>query len=152
MRVSLSLDPTAPTIIIGTVKRGFGIEKGTESSSITLLINHSIMLNLLVRAPVSVTVGVNILRSALKLGSRRFSGQAASQPSHGWVPTPYVTESIVSPPTTHVLLQRNDQLGRRLADSSVGSMAFAYQEVAKNNVKDDIFSRLLMVYPIAPRR
>lgn len=40
------------------------------------------------------------LRNASRLGLRRFSRQldSSSLPPRGWVPTPYVTETIVCPP------------------------------------------------------
>ncbi|KAL8789252.1 MAG: hypothetical protein Q9195_006898 [Heterodermia aff. obscurata] len=57
------------------------------------------------------------LRNASRLGLRCFYSEPAMQPPHGWTPTPYVTESIVS--------------HSRFRKSS-------------HDVQDDIFSRLLM--------
>ncbi|KAF6230234.1 hypothetical protein HO133_004574 [Letharia lupina] len=58
------------------------------------------------RAPISPILSAAALRNAYRLGLRRFSGHAGSQPSRAWTPTPYVTETIGGGWRTHDIFSR----------------------------------------------
>ena len=58
----------------------------------TLTKTKSIMLERVSKIPAS---GVAALRNITRPGIRRLSHQVGSQPPRGWVPTPYITETIV---------------------------------------------------------
>lgn len=47
------------------------------------------------------TLATAALRNASSLGQRKFSGLSGFQPPRGWVPTPYVTETIVRQARCH---------------------------------------------------
>ena len=71
-----------------------------QSSSINLFIcrvsrSTSNMLKLY-RAPMAPPLSAAAFRNASRLGlSKTFSSNKGGQPMQGWVPTPYVTETIV---------------------------------------------------------
>ncbi|CAF9935543.1 MAG: hypothetical protein ALECFALPRED_006470 [Alectoria fallacina] len=58
------------------------------------------------RAPIPPILSAAALRNASRLGSRRFYGQAGSQPPQAWTPTPYVTETIGGGWRTHDIFSR----------------------------------------------
>ena len=64
-------------------------------SQIRLLPQRVMALFEIYRASVSPGLGAAAFRNSSKLGLRRFSGHAGSQPSRAWTPTPYVTETVV---------------------------------------------------------
>ena len=74
------------------------------------------MLQLLVRPPTLSQVRTVVFSYAPQLGCRRFSRQAGSPPPQGWVPTPYVTETIVRYIALDVIGDGTDLSGGRLAD------------------------------------
>lgn len=102
------------------------------------------MLHLRLRVPMHPPFALPLLRVIPRLGLRRFSGHTGTPPPQAWVPTPYVTETIVSSshvyhPVDFPLTSKGGGFRTRNVPHLKGERVFA------DCLKDDIFSRLLMV-------